>query len=58
MGLVVDRLDAADAGADDDGRARPADVLVAEARLRHRLVGGDDGVLGEGVAKGQDLGSR
>ena len=52
----VDGVHAADAGADDDGRARAGEVVAAKARLRHRLVGGDHGVLRERIAERQQIG--
>ena len=56
IGVVIDRRGAADAGADDDRRARPADLLALEPGLRQRLVGGDDGELRERIAVGKQFG--
>ena len=51
---VLDGANAADAGADDRGGARAHPLAARQARLRHRLVGGRQQILGDRIAERKD----
>ena len=56
--LFLDRVQAADAGADEHADFVPVDLLQVEPRVQQSLMGGDDGKLGETICAADLLWGR
>ena len=56
--LFLDRVQAADAGADERAHFVAVDLLQIEVRIQQRLMRGDDGELGEAIGPPHFLGRR